>query len=193
MRKGFTIIQLLVVIMIIATLAALISPVYFKTVGRAKEDTCLNNLRQLGLSLLMYKSENGSESYYGEYNRMGLPPPANINQKNGWNTPEELWKCSSTPSAMVPSNKANPYIIHWLERVDPVNSRFAKNAKIYQENLILLSDQNHNKLTMPDMLDRSQIKLAMGLLLSGQVIRKNARGIPSEPSWWVGVPQGEIN
>jgi len=53
-RKGFTLIELLVVIAIIAILAAILFPVFAKAREKARQATCLSNLKELGLSTLMY-------------------------------------------------------------------------------------------------------------------------------------------
>ena len=59
MKRGFTLIELLVVIAIIAILAALLLPVLSRAKGAAGRTTCLNNLHQINLALLMYADEHG--------------------------------------------------------------------------------------------------------------------------------------
>lgn len=56
-RRGFTLIELLVVIAIIAILAAILFPVFAKAREKARQSSCLSNLKQLSLGLLQYAQD----------------------------------------------------------------------------------------------------------------------------------------
>jgi len=55
---GFTLTELLIVIMIIAVLAALLFPISRNVREKAKSTTCAQNLRQIGIALTSHISEN---------------------------------------------------------------------------------------------------------------------------------------
>lgn len=72
MKKGFTLIELLVVIAIIAILAAILFPVFAQAREKARQISCISNLKQIGTGMLMYSQD------YDEYYM-----PCRISQPNG--------------------------------------------------------------------------------------------------------------
>jgi len=59
MRKGFTIVELLVVVAIMAMLAAILLPVFARAREKARMSTCISNQRQLTLAVLMRVQDKG--------------------------------------------------------------------------------------------------------------------------------------
>ena len=66
MKKTFTLIELLVVIAIIAILAAMLLPALSKARAKARAISCVNNMKQGTLSLIMYADD--FEGYYPVFN-----------------------------------------------------------------------------------------------------------------------------
>ncbi len=71
--KGFTLVELLVVVAIIGVLLSLLVPAVQQVREAARRTTCSNNLKQMGLAVLDY------ESQFNKY-----PPGAKFGQRAGW-------------------------------------------------------------------------------------------------------------
>lgn len=74
MRRGFTLIELLVVIAIIAILAAILFPVFARAREKARQSSCLSNMKQLGLATMMYVQDY-DERYPRFYFYIGASDP----------------------------------------------------------------------------------------------------------------------
>ncbi|HQK92160.1 MAG TPA: prepilin-type N-terminal cleavage/methylation domain-containing protein [Armatimonadota bacterium] len=88
-KRGFTLIELLVVIAIIAILAAILFPVFAKAREKARQTSCLSNLKQIGNATMMYVQD------YDE--RFGGAGCSNC----GANVP---------PANMMPQARVMPYV-----------------------------------------------------------------------------------
>ncbi len=56
-RRAFTLIELLVVIAIIAILAAILFPVFAKAREKARQSSCVSNLKQLSMAIIQYNQD----------------------------------------------------------------------------------------------------------------------------------------
>jgi len=74
-RSGFTLIELLVVIAIIAILAAILFPVFARAREKARQASCLSNLKQLELAAIMYKGDYDETNFIDRMPTTNAPTP----------------------------------------------------------------------------------------------------------------------
>ena len=83
-NKAFTLIELLVVIAIIAILAAILFPVFAQAREKARQTSCLSNMKQVGLGLLMYAQDYDENYPRADY--WDTRSPLNPNATGGFAT-----------------------------------------------------------------------------------------------------------
>jgi prepilin-type N-terminal cleavage/methylation domain-containing protein/prepilin-type processing-associated H-X9-DG protein len=107
-RRGFTLIELLVVIAIIAILAAILFPVFAKAREKARQTSCLSNLKQLGLGILSYAQDYDEKLPLAV---AGNPPTIYIFTEliDPYLKNTQIWQCPSKSDPVVLTNlgKAN--------------------------------------------------------------------------------------
>jgi prepilin-type N-terminal cleavage/methylation domain-containing protein/prepilin-type processing-associated H-X9-DG protein len=117
-RRGFTLIELLVVIAIIAILAAILFPVFARAREKARQTSCLSNIKQIGLGSLMYCSDYDQFIFGHIQGRRDDPvygptgPPGYIrwaDQIYPYVKNEQLFVCPSNPGAGFAANTRDAY------------------------------------------------------------------------------------
>ncbi len=107
-HKRFTLIELLVVIAIIAILASMLLPALAKAREKARQISCTSNLKQMGLSLIMYAGD-----FKGSFPNQDMKYAMNQLFTSYCNTPKMLICPSSTGTEYTGTN--------WSGAHDPLN------------------------------------------------------------------------
>nr|CAA9283778.1 hypothetical protein AVDCRST_MAG63-3760 [uncultured Armatimonadetes bacterium] len=85
---AFTLIELLVVIAIISVLAAILFPISAQARGKARQASCLSNMRQLGIGLDMYATDHDERLFFfghdANHSRADPAAPLGARRDNRW-------------------------------------------------------------------------------------------------------------
>lgn len=102
--KAFTLIELLVVIAIIAILAAILFPVFARAREKARQTSCLSNMKQMGTSSMMYVQDYDERfplSYYLSANSQAQPCAFTfLAAVEPYVKNRQIYQCPSEPKAM---------------------------------------------------------------------------------------------
>lgn len=139
--NAFTLIELLVVIAIIAILAAILFPVFAQAREKARQASCLSNLKQIGTGTMMYVQD---------YDETFPFRPWHSGQGNCFD-----------PATLGVSGATNPYCtsIDWYANIQP----YIKNTNVYWCPSAIAPSRDYNKIRSPSNSYGVPIMLSYGI------------------------------
>lgn len=177
--SGFTMLELMIVVAIIAMLVGLSAPSLTQAMHSGKEAVSVQKLRQLHLALSMYRADQESSQDFGTIGDMGIPDwQKSRSALQPYGATSELWQspCYEHPEV----HSGNPPEMQYWGADDP---QFEVYSATYELNLIMFSDI-HCTLPKKNLLNQFHTKRGLGVLLSGQIVRRTAPGMHFFPQWW---------
>ena len=168
-------VEVLCVIAVATTLAAITYPVFVQIRRSSHKSTCIANLHQQGLAIGIYRIQcEGSDS--GTPAQMGLPPYALVSS-----LVEGHLRCQgTTENASAPG-----YHFTWPDpgTSDSTEKFWSKFVSRYGTSTVLIFDPNHQPSAGPRS-EQWGMWSVLGVRLDTSVEQKTHRGYPHTLWWW---------
>jgi prepilin-type N-terminal cleavage/methylation domain-containing protein/prepilin-type processing-associated H-X9-DG protein len=157
--RGFTLIELLVVIAIIAILAAILFPVFAKAREKARQTSCMSNMKQVALAADMYTTD-----YDGKY-----PISIYFSGAAVFTFYHELMPYMKNEQILQCPSEKNRILMSELQAILPVPLAPGITAVGYNGNYAIFEDGPNNALTGADdaVVSQSQLPYPSETMLMG--------------------------
>jgi len=176
-QRGFTLVEIVVVISIVVLVAALTWPVFRKAKAQALEASSISNMRQLHVAIGVYRSDyEGVE--YGSMEDMGLP-----------DAPSPQYLGPSVSTLRPPTMTSRGYYYYPVpSSIDHRNPPWKVYCPEHLGQTVLLADVWFNPVIGDPpypyyFMDPLTTKYVIGITLDGNIKRKTAQG-PLSLTWW---------
>lgn len=165
-HPGFSLTEMLVVIVIITIVAAIGFPMASKYLDRAKDSTCLSNLRQIGIAIKMYANDN-NDTIVPAFATATNPITWQNRLDSQLNLPANTirgtaaWQCPKFLKFRTPNRPS--YVVNYNLTMFTQPTRFiqvpeARRLVLVMENYNVNHDWfNQNTLSGLDVAQRSQV------------------------------------
>ena len=184
-QSGFTLLEMIYCITIIAILAAILYPAFRSAKHSAQIQASLSNLHQMHVALMLYQGNQGNPGHYGSLESMGLPADA-----------DQAWQAAIPVGIEKSPCGYNQSWGHWADapRVEyeyfiatSLDAKPEQDLVKYQENTVMFTDMNCAERGV-NIFSNFFNHRGLGVQLSGALLNLNRPGPYFLQSWWTKPP-----
>ena len=181
--RGFTLIEVLIVIAIIGLLAGILLPVYGAVLERGRQSTCMSNLHQIGIAVQLYRDDyGGRDPVQGQamtWDQLGVPAfgGTSLDQlRDEYLKNKGVMQCPDYHGETPAQDMSTTY--QFTPSPDlyfvPPAQRFSQSVARRGMEVPLVTDEQHNALVGVPMEEQPRwvLKRILVLRLNGQVQSK---------------------